>query len=270
MDESFAAPQNKTSLESALEYCALQVRTFDPDRYLIAVAAPKKFRAALFVLYAFNLEISKTRETVSEPMLGRIRLQWWREAMEGIYQRTPRNHEVVLALAFVIGNSSLSRQHFEDMIDGREFDLEDREPEDIPELVSYAQQTSGALLQLTAEVLTADKAAADRIGVAWALIGLMKAIQFHRSQQRCYLPGIPVTQISSDKAVVVFTDIVEIAAQYLNQQAPKLDGAIGLYQWIARHDLKLLMKTKEAPFESRPTNKAWRRCRIILASLLRS
>jgi len=69
---------------------------------------------------------------------------------------------------------------------------------------------------------------------------------------------------------VVFTDIVEIAAQYLNQQAPKLDGAIGLYQWIARHDLKLLMKTKGAPFESRPTNKAWRRCRIILASLLRS
>jgi phytoene/squalene synthetase len=269
LDESFAAPQDETSLESALEYCVLQVRTFDPDRYLIAIAAPKEFRTSLFVLYAFNLEISKTRETVSEPMLGRIRLQWWREAIEGIYQRTPRNHEVVLALAFVIENSSLNRQHLEDMIDGREFDLEDREPEDIPELVSYAQQTSGSLLQLTAEVLSVDKVASNRIGVAWALIGLMKAIQFHRSQQRCYLPGIPVSQIGSDKAVTVFADILEIATQHLDQKAPKLDGAIGLYQWIARHDLKLLMKIKEAPFESRPTNKAWRRCRIVLASLLR-
>jgi phytoene/squalene synthetase len=269
LDESFAAPQDKTSLESALEYCALQVRTFDPDRYLIAIAAPKKFRAALLVLYAFNLEISKTRETVSEPMLGRIRLQWWREAIEGIYQGTPRNHEVVLALAFVIGDQSLSRQYFEKMIDGREFDLEDREPEDMSELVSYAQQTSGTLLKLTAEVLDTDKAAADRIGVAWALIGLMKAIQFHRNQQRCYLPGIPVTQIGSDQAVRVFTNILEAADQYLDQQSTKLDGTLGLYQWIARYDLRQLMKIKQAPFESGSTNKARRRCRIVLASLYR-
>ena len=270
MDESFAAPQDQTSLESALEYCALQVRTFDPDRYLIAIAAPKKFRAALFVLYAFNLEISKTRETVSEPMLGRIRLQWWREAIEGIYQGTPRNHEVVTALALIIGKQSLNRQHLEDMIDGREFDLEDREPADMSELLSYAQQTSGSLLQLTAEVLNADKAAADRIGVAWALIGLMKAVEFHRLQQRCYLPGISVFQIDSDPAVTIFADILETADQNLNCQKSKLDGALGLYQWIARYDLKQLVKIKEAPFESRSTNKAWRRCRIVLASLYRS
>jgi phytoene/squalene synthetase len=269
LDESFAAPQDETSLESALEYCALQVRTFDPDRYLIAIAAPKEFRPALFVLYAFNLEISKTRETVSEPMLGRIRLQWWREAIEGIYQGTPRNHEVVMGLAFIIENFSLSRQHFDDMIDGREFDLEDREPEDIPELISYAQQTSGNLLQLSAEVLKTDKATADRIGVAWALIGLMKAVQFHRSQQRCYLPGIPVSQIGSDKATTVFADILGVAVQYLDHHSTTLNGPLGLYQWIARHDLKQLMKIKKAPFEARPTNKAWRRCRIVLASLLR-
>ena len=270
MDESFAVPQYETSLESALEYCALQVRTFDPDRYLITIAGPKKFRAALFGLYAFNLEISKTRETVSEPMLGRIRLQWWREAIEGIYQGTPRNHEVILALAFVIESHSLSRQHFEEMIDGREFDLEDREPEDMPELVSYAQQTSGSLLQLTAEILTADKAAADRIGVAWALVGLMKAIQFHSSQQRCYLPGIPVTQVGSDKTVSVFADVLEVAAQLMDQQSSKLNGALGLYQWIARHDLEQLIKIKASPFEFGPTNKAWRRCRIVIASFFRS
>lgn len=270
MDESFAAPQDETSLESALEYCALQVRTFDPDRYLIAISAPKMSRVALFVLYAFNLEISKTRETVSEPMLGRIRLQWWREAIEGIYQGTPRTHEVVTALAFVIENQSLSRQHFEDMIEGREFDLEDREPAEMSELLSYAQQTSGALLQLTAEVLNADKVTAGRIGVAWALIGLMKAIEFHRLQHRCYLPGVSVHQIGSDQSVAVFSDILEAADQNLKFETSNLNGALGLFQWIARYDLKQLMKIKQAPFEARQTNKAWRRCRIVLASLCSS
>lgn len=269
MDESFAAPPDETVPESALEYCALQVRTFDADRYLIAIAAPKEFRTALFALYAFNLEISKTRETVSEPMLGHIRLQWWREAIEGIYQGTPRNHEVVQALAFVIQNYGLTRQYFEEMIDGREFDLEDRAPNDISELIRYAQQTSGCLLQLNAEVLNSDRNSADAVGIAWALIGLMKSIEFHRGQQRCYLPGIPLPLIGSEKAVRVFADILEAAAQHLDQNSQQLEGVLRLYHWIARYDLKQLLKIKEAPFDSRPTNKAWRHCRIVIASLLR-
>ena len=39
--------------------------------------------AHLFALYAFNLEIARVREPVSEPMPGEIRLQWWRDALVG-------------------------------------------------------------------------------------------------------------------------------------------------------------------------------------------
>ncbi|NKB22173.1 MAG: hypothetical protein GKS01_16930 [Alphaproteobacteria bacterium] len=253
-----------------MEYCALQVRTFDPDRYLTAIAAPKKFRAPLLVLYAFNLEISKTRETVSEPMLGRIRLQWWREALDGIYQGTPRNHEVVLALSFIVKEYSLSRPHFDDMINGREFDLEDREPKDIAELLSYAQSTSGSLLQLVTEITGSDEETANRIGTAWALIGLLKSIEFYRAQQRCYLPGIAVTQIGTDRALRAFGEVLNLASEHLDPNLQTSSNDLALYQWIARYDLKRLTRIKASPFTGHPTNAAWRRCRIIIASLLKS
>ena len=58
------------------------MRRLDPDRYLLAMLAPENTRAALFSIYAFNTEIARIRESVSEALLGHIRLQWWRDALE--------------------------------------------------------------------------------------------------------------------------------------------------------------------------------------------
>ena len=63
-------------------YCGALLRRHDADRYLTALFAPGERREALFALYAFNLEIARMREAVSEPMMGLIRLQWWRDALE--------------------------------------------------------------------------------------------------------------------------------------------------------------------------------------------
>ena len=53
----------------------------------------------MFALYAFNYEIARVREIVREPMLGQIRLQWWREAVSAAFSgMPPRQHEVVLPL----------------------------------------------------------------------------------------------------------------------------------------------------------------------------
>ena len=59
------------------------VRRHDPDRFLTALFAPPEKRDALLTLYAFNHELARAREAVSEPPLALIRLQWWREVVEG-------------------------------------------------------------------------------------------------------------------------------------------------------------------------------------------
>ena len=57
------------------------VRRADPDRYLAALFAPADKRGHLLALYAFNVEIARVADTVREPMMGEIRLEWWRETL---------------------------------------------------------------------------------------------------------------------------------------------------------------------------------------------
>lgn len=170
------------------------VRRHDRDRFLTALFAPAERREALFALYAFNFEVAKTREVVTEPMLGRIRLQWWREVIEEIYSGgRVRTHEVAQPLAEAVRGHALTREHLERMIGARERDLEEDPPATLAELEAYAQDSSSRLLWLALEALGVRDAAAGEaareIGIAWALTGLIRAIPHHARARRLYIPG---------------------------------------------------------------------------------
>lgn len=169
------------------------VRRVDHDRFLCALFAPRERQAALFALIAFNHEIARVRETVSEPLLGQIRLQWWREAIEGIYAGAPRRHEVLAPLATAVERHALSRAHFDALIDSRERDLDDAPPADLDALEAYAEASAAPLGALMAEALGAGGSAetltaARHAAVAFALVGLMRAVPFHAAQARLFLP----------------------------------------------------------------------------------
>ena len=66
------------------EYCLAQVRQGDRDRYLALLFAPASARDALAAISAFNLELARAASEITESMLGLVRLQWWREAVEEI------------------------------------------------------------------------------------------------------------------------------------------------------------------------------------------
>lgn len=180
------------------------MRSLDRDRYLAALFAPADRPAALFALYAFNIEIAGVREAVSEPMLGEIRLQWWREAIDGIYAGAPRRHAVALALSEAVAAHRLPRAEFDAMIDARGFDLEDTAPGTLAELEHYAAGTSASLCRLAFCALGADgddaAEAAHRAGIAWALTGLLRAVPFHARQRRCYLPADLMAAAGADTA----------------------------------------------------------------------
>lgn len=178
---------------AAFSYCAREVREHDHDRYLTALFVPTDRCEAVFALYAFNTEVARTREAVSETILGQIRLQWWREAVDGIYRGEVREHPVVEGLSEAVNRYGLERAHFDMLLDAREADLDDTPPTDLAALEVYAGATSGALSALAMSVLGfadgAPSRAAHMVGTAWALIGLMRAVGFHAQTQRLYLPG---------------------------------------------------------------------------------
>ena len=102
----------------------------DEDRWLSSRYAPSEKRAQLVALYALNLELAKVRIIVSEPGLGAIRFQWWRDAIEEIADgKPPRKHDVVMAVA----EADLQTKTCLALIDGHEmaYEKQDRalEPE---------------------------------------------------------------------------------------------------------------------------------------------
>jgi phytoene synthase len=184
-------PERRSTEAERLSPVAALVRRHDRDRYQTALFAPAARREALFALYAFNYEIARVRETVTHPMLGQIRLQWWRENIAAAFEGGPiRQHPVVEALAAVINELRLTRDHFDRLIDARETDLTDEPPVSLAALEDYAEASSAPLVWLALEVLgvhdSAALAAARHIGIAYALAGLLRLLPFRTR------PTIPV------------------------------------------------------------------------------
>lgn len=215
-----------------LSYCATQVRRDDHDRFLTALFAPAAIREDLFALYAFNLELAKTREQVSEAILGEIRLQWWRETVDEIFAGKRRDHPVVEALADAVETHELDRGLLDRLIDARAADLTDDPPADTAALEDYARCTSSSLMQLALEVLDArsgtSDTAAEHAGIGWALTGLIRAVPFHGAQGRVYLPrdlleaeGLNIHATAHDrnpeKIRRVARRLAEAAAEHLRQ-----------------------------------------------------
>ena len=123
-------------------YCTDQVRRYDHDRYLCTLFVPGAAREPVLALYAFNVEIARIREQIREPMMGQIRLQWWREVIEHASRGDLRKHPVAQALGATIRAHALPQEPFEAVLVARERDLENEQPESLAALEDYAQATS--------------------------------------------------------------------------------------------------------------------------------
>jgi NADH dehydrogenase [ubiquinone] 1 alpha subcomplex assembly factor 6 len=169
------------------------LRRYDRDRFQTTLLAPADRRPALMALYSFNFEVARIREVTREPLLGRIRLQWWRDAIAEIYAgHAPRRHNVVEALANAIRACDLSHAHFEALLAARELDMSDEAPASLEALEAYAEGSSSRLVLLALEALGVRDDAAivvgQGVGIGYGLAGLLAAMPFHARMKRVYLP----------------------------------------------------------------------------------
>jgi NADH dehydrogenase [ubiquinone] 1 alpha subcomplex assembly factor 6 len=179
------------------------VRHHDHDRFQTALFAPARSRESLFALYAFNYEVARVRETVSEPVLGQIRVQWWRESIAAAFDGgAVRHHIVVEALTAVIRACALTRAHFDRLVDAREGDLGEMPWASLAALEDYAEATSARLVYLALESLGVREPAANEaafhIGTAYALAGVLRAMPFQARAGRLIIPSDIAEQTQLD------------------------------------------------------------------------
>ena len=180
-------------MQSNQDLCLATLRDTDRDRYLACLLSPPPARGALAALYAFNAELARIRDIVHEPLPGEVRMQYWRDLLEGTSHGSSEANPVASELLRAIENHQLPRQTLIDMVDARIFDLYDDPIEGSTALEGYAGETASALIQLASLVLDPDSVAASaeaagHAGVAQAIAGLLLLMPLHRRRGQLYLP----------------------------------------------------------------------------------
>ena len=181
-------------MTDAFDHCETLVRASDKDRFLATLFAPPKYRRALNALYAFNLEVARTREAAREPMPGEVRLQWWRDVLGGGGRGEVAAHPVAAALRETVVRYRLPPGMLADLIDARAFDLYDEPMASLAELERYAVRTSSAVVELAARILRDGRDPgfgdlAGHAGIAYAIAGLLRALPVHAARRQCYVPA---------------------------------------------------------------------------------
>lgn len=244
----------------SLTYCGRFVKENDPDRFFLSLLADRP--ADIWPLLALNCEIAKTREVVTDTTIGLIRLQWWRDALDKIYDEgTILQHEIVMDLARIIKVYDLPRELLENLIYAREFDLEGVLPATLEGLVNYADYTHTPLLALILKVQSSSEDARS-LAVAYTLAGLLRAVLYHARQHRCYLPqdvladhgvdmGLFYDLKRQDNLTPVIITLASTAKRYLEASRPQTAYTRGMKK------LTLLYLKKMASCEFDVFDKNW-------------
>jgi phytoene synthase len=149
-----------------------QMRRVDPDRWLSSrFIGDVEARADVIALYAFDHELARAPKVASNALLGEMRLTWWREALEEIFEARPvRQHPTAQALARAVERRGLKREDLETLVEARYREL-DPAPMNEAELLDWARDTGGLAAQLAAQVLDPSTEARMALagGSAWAL-----------------------------------------------------------------------------------------------------
>ncbi len=146
------------------------LRRVAPDRWLASrLIGDPAARGEVLALYALDDELAKVAPAVSQPMLGQIRLQWWREALERAASGGAAEHPVVEALAPAVRAGRLATEALDSLIDAHVRELEPEAFADEAALVAWIDARFGAVMASAARMLAtgADPAHVIHAARAW-------------------------------------------------------------------------------------------------------
>jgi len=266
-------------MQKNFEYCAALVREADRVRYLATLFAPAEHRDGLFALYAFNVEIAQVRDKAREPLPGEIRLQWWREMLEGTRDGEAAANPVAAALKTTLAQYGFIAAPLLELIDARLFDLYDEPMASLADLELYAIRTQSPLFAMAAGILNAGKALPELAtldaSVAYGIGGLLNGFARHGARRQLYVPleildrrGVNREDIyagvSSEALLAALADMRAIARSHLTLAQANLKSVPGdvlpafLPVALVGPQLRRMNKSDYAPFQYVPLA-PWRR-----------
>ena len=232
--------------QDSAAFCADLVRAHDFERYASTLFVDADKRRALLALYAFNVEISRVREQVSQPLPGEIRLQWWTDMLAGAGHGGVEGNPVAAELLLAIRTYGLPVEPLSRLIDEHQFDLYNDPMPSMAALEAYIHDTSSALFALGARVMGRQSEAADHLarhaGLAHGLARVIAALPADAARRQLFVP-LQLLENHGSGMEEVFT----------GKQTPQLRAALDELIGEARAHLKTAFYLLAgAPAENRP------------------
>jgi len=187
-------PRHLASTPDPGVHCRELVKRADHEHYLASLLLPPGLRTAALAARALSCEVAAVRDSVSDKTLGLVRAQWWKDAVEAMYQEGAAvpPHPVVLEVAAVVARHSPSPSLLHDLAASRDAFLSDRPFDTLEEVEEYGVRAFAGVYHLLLEVQgnTCGHArhAATQLGKCEGLVTLLRGTPYNVSKRRLYLP----------------------------------------------------------------------------------
>src|SRR6478672_429900 len=205
--------------KASADFCAGLVRTHDFARYASTLFVPAAQRRALLAIYAFNVEISRVREQVSQPLPGEIRLQWWTDMLAGAGHGGIEGNPVAAELKLAMGKWRLPVERLSRLIDEHQFDLYNDPMPTMAALEGYINETYSALFSLAAAIAGWESPDIEHLarhaGLAQGIVQVIAALPLDTSRRQLFVPLQLLEQHGSEMEEV-----------FAGKETPKLRAAL--------------------------------------------
>ena len=260
----------------SVTFCADLVRSHDFPRYAATLFAPVAERRALLALYAFNVEIVRVRDQVSQPLPGEIRFQWWTDLLSGLVHGSAEGNPVAAELLRAIRDFDLPVEPLSLLVDEHQFDLYNDPMPTMTALEGYLAATSSALFVLAARIMGEVSEAAEHLarhaGLAQGIAQVIANLPRDSSHRQLFLPqqflashGCAMEDVFTGKQTpnlhAVLDQLIGEARQHLAMassllaQLPPSVRPAFLPLSQARSDLDRLSRPGRNPFAPQPVSR---------------
>ncbi|KAK3374817.1 Squalene/phytoene synthase [Podospora didyma] len=176
-------------VEQARKYCLNQLKHGDYEAYLLRQFVPPRARDAYDALRTLNLELARLPEAVSNPTIGRFRMQFWRDTVNSTFAGNPPREPISLLIYQAItdlksgsGASSANSLKFWllRLINTREQHMENKPFASLAALEDYAENTYATLMYMTLAAMPLRSVHMDHlashIGKACGIVATLRGI----------------------------------------------------------------------------------------------
>lgn len=209
-----------------------ELKQKDYDKYLACLFADKDLQPKLAAVFLFHHEIYDIPQNVSEPMVGKIKIQWWRDVLQEILENKPaRPHPILQEL-------KENTKVFDDLfliLDAYEKTLDGFQPKNFKELTEFVESS----------ICNAFKAACK-----------ISNSEYNKNLALAYSFQFIARKIILNKS---FAEKLKLIPQKLIDEAEKnLNNSDSVFQIISAHYIKLFKANNFEPSQKKLKSAEWK------------